>query len=110
MKTLHNRFSKEPSRLHIVYDYKNDKMLCIDQEKINYTDENLNIVFTLSSYLIGIMHSLKIPFSTCKSKIKKAIFKDLSSGKHFDRNSNLYNVLVYEFGIKLRNFNNFVSY
>jgi hypothetical protein len=100
MKTLHKSFAKEPTPLFIVYDTENDKMLCINQEKFNYDDKTLKIVFTLTSYLIGMLRTLNIPFYKVKKRILSAINKDLSNGKSFDINSNLYNVLVNEFGIR----------
>jgi hypothetical protein len=83
-------------------------LLCIDQEKFD-NHENSIIVFTLTPYLIGILHTLQIPYSQAKRRILSAIDKDLSNCKNFTKKSNLYNLLVNEFGIKVRQFNNFVS-
>jgi len=109
MKTLFSTFAKEPEQLHICYDLQKDKMRIFKDSEFNCKDENLNCVFTLTSYLIGILHTLKIPYSLAKKRLMKAIFNDLSTGNNFNKNSNLYNVLVNEFGIKVRAFNNFVS-
>jgi hypothetical protein len=109
MRTLTNIFQKEPTPLHIVYDIQKCKLIFVEQHNLDYFDKNLNIVFTLTSYLIGILHTLNVSFAQSKKQLIKAIDKDLSNDNSFNKNSNLYNVLVNQFGIKLKVFNNFAE-
>jgi hypothetical protein len=97
MKTLFARLSKEPTPLHVVYNIKKDKLSIVSQEKVDYTDVNLSIVFTLSSSLISMLKMLHIPLSESKRLLLRAINKDLSQGKQFDLFSHTYDLIVNEF-------------
>jgi hypothetical protein len=99
-----------PDYLNIYHDIEKDKLV-IMQSDVNVATtmsdydgdvpENYNIVFTLTPYLIGMLKTLKIPFYKAKRRILSAINKDLRKGNRlYDVNSNLYNVLVNEFGIR----------
>ena len=115
MKPLLNILKKEPKYINIYYHHAKDKLVC-HQHRCNAfielsdgypdeKDENLSLLFTITPYMLGAIKSLKISFAEAKRRILTALFKDLSNPSPksciYDKNSNLYNVLVNEFGIKL---------
>jgi hypothetical protein len=111
MKTFNKLFDKQPNFLNIYYDTLKKKLVifesrCIDNGSFFSDDfpqnESLNYVFTLTPYLMGMLKSLNLPFYKVKRCVLSAINKDLSKGNMFDKSSNLYNLLVNEFGIKLK--------
>jgi hypothetical protein len=69
-------------------------------------DDNLACVFVINPVLFGMLKTLSIPFYKAKKLIISAINRDLNSphcsnGKDlFNKKSNLYNLLVNEFGLK----------
>jgi hypothetical protein len=101
-------FSKEPKYLNIYYDTQKLKLVILEVSVNEYTtmsddlpnDENLNLVFILTPYLIGMLRTLNIPFYKVKRRILSALNKDLKKHTSFNKNTNLYNVLVNEFGIR----------
>jgi hypothetical protein len=69
-------------------------------------DDNLVCVFTINPVLIGMLRTLSIPFYKAKNRIISAINKDLSSDfikSIYDKNSNLYNLLINEFHLPIKN-------
>jgi hypothetical protein len=98
-----------PDYLNIYYDTQKNRLVILKSDVNTITTmsdydcdipEHYNIVFTLTPYLIGMLRTLKIPFYKAKRRILSAINKDLKQNNMLDRNSNLYNVLVNEFGIR----------
>jgi hypothetical protein len=70
-----------------------------NEESVNR--EDLILVFSISPYLIGIIKGLGIPFYKAKRRILSAINKDLKQFNILDRNSNLGNLLINDFGIEI---------
>lgn len=109
-KTYNRFFDQEPKYLNIYYDTEKFKLICLKEDsKFHNGNDNLNMVFTLTPYFIAIIQSLKIPFSKAKNIIIKTINIDIAEGNMFTENSNLYKLLVDEFGINLRTYNKFIS-
>ena len=77
----------------------------ISDDNLLEKDAKLICVFVINPVLLGMLKTLNYSFYYVKSKICKAIFKDIKQEKMFDENSNLYNLLVNEFGLKNLKFN-----
>jgi len=97
---------------NICYNPKTDKTQIVKTQLDIFTSDDdlatsddLICVFVITPVLIGMLKTLSIPFSKVKNLINKAVFKDIDQKKIFDKNSNLYNLLVNEFGLKNLKFN-----
>jgi len=105
---------KDPQYYNIYYNHSTDKLQIIKTSYCPFkfisdeipSDDNLVCVFTINPLLIGMLRTLSIPFYRAKNRIISAINKDLSSDyikSIYDKNSNLYNLLVNQFNLPIKN-------
>jgi hypothetical protein len=110
MKTISNILNK-PEYYNIYWDSQKNKLVILKSlnpdnntvlsDELYFDDENLTVVFSISPYLIGMLKVLNIPFYKAKRRILSAINKDIKECNMLDRNSNLGNLLLNEFGISI---------
>jgi hypothetical protein len=113
MKTLITKL-KDPKYYNVYYNHSTNKLQVIKTAYNPFrmiddeipVDDNLVCVFTINPVLIGMLRTLSIPFYKAKNRIISAINKDLSSDfikSIYDKNSNLYNLLINEFHLPIKN-------
>jgi hypothetical protein len=96
-------YNHSTSKLQIIKTVHNPYITISDEIP---EDDNLVCVFTINPVLIGMLRNLSIPFYKAKNRIISAINKDLSSPLVkciYDKNSNLYNLLIKEFHLPIKN-------
>jgi hypothetical protein len=109
MKTLH---ISDEAYYNVCYNSQLNKMNIIKTNTNIFTDisddnwlekdDNLICVFVINPVLVGMLRTLSIPFYKAKNLISKAIFKDVTEEKMFNKNSNLYNLLINEFHLPIK--------
>jgi hypothetical protein len=101
----------DPKYYNVYYNHSTDKLEIIKTLHNPYTtiseeipqDDNLACVFTINPVLVGMLQTLNISFCKAKNRIISSINKDLSSGLiSYEKNSNLYHLLVNEFHLPIK--------